>query len=309
MAIRFTVLASGSAGNASLVQTDGFGLLLDAGLGPRQLAGRLAAVGASWDKVNAVLLSHTHGDHWHNRTLAHLRRRQIPLYCHASHHAELETYSSEFALLRADGLVRTYEANEVWKPSADLCCRAVPLLHDCEPTFGFRLEQSAELLGQPFVLGYAADLGSWTPELVDAFADADVLALEFNHDVQLQHASGRSFQLIRRILGDRGHLSNVQAAALLDAVLRQAPPGRLRHLVQLHLSRDCNRPELAIAAARAVIADQPIEVHTASQDMPILTVGSGGARMVYAPRRRARLAPPRRTRSGSAIAWLPGMEP
>jgi glyoxylase-like metal-dependent hydrolase (beta-lactamase superfamily II) len=62
MPLRFTVLASGSGGNASLLEADGFGLLLDAGLGPRQLAGRLAAVGASWQQVHAVLLTHTHSD-------------------------------------------------------------------------------------------------------------------------------------------------------------------------------------------------------------------------------------------------------
>jgi phosphoribosyl 1,2-cyclic phosphodiesterase len=309
MAMRFTVLASGSAGNASLLQSDDFGLLLDVGLGPRQLAARLAAVGASWDHVNAVLLSHTHGDHWRDRTLAHLRRRQIPLYCHAHHQPELETYGSEFVELRTAGLVRAYEAHEVLNLSPKLSCRAVPVPHDCDPTFGFRLEGPAELLGGPAVLAYAADLGSWTPELVEHFSDADALALEFNHDVQMQYASGRSFQLIRRILGDHGHLSNVQAAAMLQAILEQAPTGRLRHLVQLHLSRDCNHPELALAAARAVIADHPIQVHTASQNVPILTVAVGGSSVSRPARRRAIPGRPRATRRTSVGAWLPGLEP
>src|SRR5262249_29353606 len=58
MGLRFTVLASGSAGNASLIETGGFGLLLDAGLGPRQLGARLASVGASWQDIHGVLLTH-----------------------------------------------------------------------------------------------------------------------------------------------------------------------------------------------------------------------------------------------------------
>ena len=53
----------------------------------------------------------------------------------------------------------------------------------------------------------------------------DALALEFNHDVALQYASGRSPRLIQRVLGDRGHLSNEQAAALLGEVLRRSPAG------------------------------------------------------------------------------------
>src|SRR4051812_22848573 len=98
MALRFTVLASGSAGNASLVEVNGFGVLLDVGLGPRQLAGRLAAAGASWQDVRAVLLTHTHSDHWNDRTLTYLHRRGIPFYCHPEHHEILEAYGPGFRL-------------------------------------------------------------------------------------------------------------------------------------------------------------------------------------------------------------------
>ena len=85
MGLRFTVLASGSGGNATLVECDGFGLLIDAGLGPRQLATRLTAAGASWSSVHALLLTHTHSDHWRERTLSWLARAGIPLFCHSQH--------------------------------------------------------------------------------------------------------------------------------------------------------------------------------------------------------------------------------
>ena len=88
MAARFTALASGSAGNAFLIEADGFGVLLDFGLGPRMLAGRMAARGLSWRNVGVALLTHTHGDHWRETTLVHLGRLSIPLCCHPSH-AEL----------------------------------------------------------------------------------------------------------------------------------------------------------------------------------------------------------------------------
>src|SRR5215471_11676617 len=85
MALRVTVLASGSSGNATFVEANESGLLLDIGLGPRDLAGRMEQIGVSWDDVRAVLLTHTHTDHWNERTLTHLCRRQIPLYCHGNH--------------------------------------------------------------------------------------------------------------------------------------------------------------------------------------------------------------------------------
>src|SRR5262249_31589045 len=100
MGLRFTNLASGSGGNASLVETDGFGVLLDIGLGPRHLAARFASVGLSWSSVHAALLTHTHTDHWNDRTLAHMQRRRVPLYCHADHHNILDLYSPSFAGLR-----------------------------------------------------------------------------------------------------------------------------------------------------------------------------------------------------------------
>src|SRR5262245_45918699 len=96
MVLRFTVLASGSAGNAALVETDDFGVLIDAGLGPRQLGERLDAAGRSWDAVKAVLLTHTHTDHWKDRTLAHLRERQVPLFCHVQHHPQLGAAASGY---------------------------------------------------------------------------------------------------------------------------------------------------------------------------------------------------------------------
>jgi ribonuclease BN (tRNA processing enzyme) len=266
MALRFTVLASGSGGNASLVEAGGFGVLIDAGLGPRQLASRLAAAGHSWASVHAVLLTHTHSDHWKDRSLAHLHRRRVPLLCHPGHHDTLADYSPGFADLHGAGLVRVFQPDADFDLAPGLRCRALPVRHDGGPTFGFRLEATSA----PAALAYAADLGCWDDGLADALADVDLLAVEFNHDVELERLSGRMPRLIARVLGDDGHLSNAQAAALVRAVLARSPAGRLRHLVQLHLSRDCNRPSLARAAARAALDGHAdgVTVHTAEQDRP-----------------------------------------
>src|SRR5271156_202374 len=86
MALRFSVLASGSSGNASLVEANGFGVLVDAGLGPRQLNSRLAAVDRNWTNIQAVVLTHTHADHWNEGTIKQFQRLGIPMYCHAEHH-------------------------------------------------------------------------------------------------------------------------------------------------------------------------------------------------------------------------------
>lgn len=302
MALRFTVLGSGSRGNACLIEADGFGLLLDAGLGPRQLAWRLAAVGLSWEAVHGVLLTHTHADHWRDRTFAELGRRGIPVHCHGEHLPDLLEWSDNLSDLQAAGLVRTYAADSELCMPGGLLCRPLMLRHDCGATFGFRFEHAGG------ALGYVADLGCWDRLLAEALADVDLLALEFNHDVALEYSSGRDPHLIARVLGDEGHLSNEQAAALLREVLRRSAPGRLRHVVQLHLSQQCNHPDLAVAAAREVLeglTDMPA-LHTARQNRPLPTLhagASGGPPPRAARRDRARL------HASSMQRWLPGLEP
>jgi phosphoribosyl 1,2-cyclic phosphodiesterase len=313
MPLRFTVLASGSAGNASLLQAGDFGVLIDVGLGPRQLSARLAAAGLSWCAVQAVVLTHTHSDHWNERSLAHLHRRRVPVYCHPAHHESLLTYGCAFGLLCADNLVRPYGDAEDFSLTPALRCRPLPLRHDGGPTFGFRFEGSANFYGQPWALAYAADLGSWTPDLVRYLSDVDILALEFNHDVHMERISGRSPYLIARVLGDDGHLSNVQAAALLREVLALSAPGRLRHVVQLHLSRDCNRPALAAETARTVLAESAADVtlHTARQHEPSHTLIPGALSRQPGPV-RGRPTRAKRVRNLRAAPlsqpWLPGLD-
>jgi phosphoribosyl 1,2-cyclic phosphodiesterase len=307
MTLRFTVLASGSAGNACVVDADGFGVLLDAGIGPRVLAGRLAAVGLSWQSIHACLLTHTHTDHWNDRTFAHLHRRNIPVYCHPDHHEALLPCSDSFAILRAAGLVRAYDPSAELILSPGLRCRPLPLRHDSGATFGFRFDGATDLYGASRALVYAADLGSWDEDLLEACLDVDLLALEFNHDVELEYASGRQPRLIARVLGDDGHLSNEQAAAFLAEVLRHSSAGRLRHLIQLHLSRECNLPALAQTAAQTVLDEHgtALTIHTAKQDEagPTLVLGA------LADEPRQRYAGPKRVGRGQMDSplWLPGM--
>lgn len=304
MVLRFTVLASGSGGNATLVEAEGFGVLIDMGLGPRQLAARLAAVGSSWAAVHAVLLTHTHSDHWKDRSLAHLRKRRLPLYCHPDHHASLIAWSPAFGGLLSDALVRPFLAGEELTLAAGLRCRPFPVRHDGGATFGFRLEGPRDLFGQGPALAYAADLGCWDHDTIEHLADVDLLAVEFNHDVLLERTSGRGPRLIARVLGDEGHLSNDQAADLVRAALARSTAGRLRHLVQLHLSRDCNRPALARAAGRAALEPHgpDAQVHTAEQDLPGSTIHLGND---AGP--RARRSPRRPRRTAATHPWLPGL--
>jgi phosphoribosyl 1,2-cyclic phosphodiesterase len=298
MTIQFHLLSSGSAGNAAVLDVGTFSVLIDFGLAPRWLGQRMRRCRVSWDQIGAVILTHTHSDHWQGATLTQLAKRGLPVYCHPAHIEQLAQSRRAFKALSSAGLIRHYEPGERLILHPDCQCVPIALQHDAAMTCGFRFEGHRSIFGCPWAIAYAADLGCWTPELARHFADVELLALEFNHDVPMQLGSGRHPHLIRRILGEEGHLSNDQGAAFLAEVLRISEPGRLRHLVQLHLSQDCNRPELARSAAEQVMQrlNVALTIHTSDQDCAGPTIGlnapvAGSARRA-SPRKKSMLEQP-----------------
>ena len=268
MSFEFTVLASGSRGNAAIVRSSGSGVLIDLGIGPRSLTQRMAEVGAAWDDLASALLTHTHGDHVRDSTLRALAVRKIPLYCHDGHRDGLARYGGFQALDRA-GLVRTFDDRPFLTPDG-LCVEPITLSHDGGPTFGFRVEARPRRRGRAVAVGYLADTGCWRRATAESLMNVDVLAVEFNHDVAMQKDSGRAPYLIARNLGPRGHLSNDQAADLVSTVLGESMPGSVRHVVLLHLSQHCNCPDLARTVARTAVRStgRAAKVHVASQWTP-----------------------------------------
>ncbi len=249
--MRFSVLGSGSRGNSCLVRAGGPGLLIDIGMGPRAMTERLSQLGVGWDAVGAVVLTHTHSDHVDGGTLNHLAKLRIPLYCHEGHRSALVERQS-LDKLDVRRLVRIYDGRP-WIGPGGLRVESILAHHDDPATFGFRIEGRSCRRGPVRSLGYLADTGIWTAAQADALADVDLLGVEFNHDVEMQRTSGRPPFLVRRVLGNRGHLSNTQGAELVRAVVSRSRPGRVRSLVLLHLSEQCNCPRLARETAREAL--------------------------------------------------------
>ncbi len=272
MAFDYTVLGSGSKGNASMITIGGAGVLIDPGFGPRNLRDRLAQVGASWEMVRGAVLTHTHSDHVADATLRWMARTRIILYCHEGHLPQLERRSGFQALTQAR-LVRTFD-DRPFLPAPGLWAEAFSLKHS-GPTFGFRFDGRTRRRGRSAALGYLTDTGSWSEQVADALTDVDLLGIEFNHDVELERNSGRAPALIARNLGPFGHLSNDQGADLLDSVVKRSGSGAVRQVVLLHLSEQCNRPDLALSAAKAQLQDidHRATVYAARQGVPLPTIG------------------------------------
>ena len=286
MSVKFCVLGSGSDGNAALLMTPYLHVLIDAGFAPNELAARMDGTGASWASIRAIVLTHTHADHLKRKCLVTCAEYEIEFWCHGQHFLQLQN-SRYFNHLHKKGLVRTYESATVFELGAKL--NAIPPVlsngaadplpthirihpiqvpHDCKPTYGFRIEarkahdttggtvanEAPAAYGEQWAkLGYLVDLGDCAEDIAASVLDVDLLALEFNHDEHLQRTSGRHPSLIERVLGKDGHLSNKQAANVFRHVLERGQNGGPKVLVQMHLSRECNRAELAYEAAQQVL--------------------------------------------------------
>jgi phosphoribosyl 1,2-cyclic phosphodiesterase len=248
--VEFCVLGSGSGGNASLLLTPQHHVMIDAGFAPDELAARMVGTGAAWHSLDAVILTHLHTDHLKRRCLSFCVEHGVVFFCHEQHAEELAGARAMKKLI-AGNLLRTY-SDKPFDFDSKLRFHPLQLSHDRHPTYGFRIETHTP--ERCVAIGYAADLGEAGDHLAHALADVDLLALEFNHDEHLERTSGRPVYLIERVLGRLGHLSNRQAADLLHRILRKTANGGPRLLLQLHLSRECNRPELAYQAAQEVIA-------------------------------------------------------
>ncbi len=249
MTARLTILASGSAGNSALVDCDGERWLIDLGLEPKELDARLAAVDADWSQIRGVLVTHRHTDHWKPKSLSRCWTSRVPVFCHRDHAAAFRLGCPDFADLERGRLFRPFVGERSITISANWQCRPFRVRHDGGATFGFRFESSVT------AFAYAADLGCWDRGLLERLLNVELLALEFNHDPELLRQSPRPPWLVHRILGDEGHLSNAQACELVGEVIKESEANRLRQLVLLHISRECNSGEFAAETARAALAE------------------------------------------------------
>jgi phosphoribosyl 1,2-cyclic phosphodiesterase len=228
--MRVVSLASGSSGNALLVDAGSTRILVDCGLGPRTLAARLKAAGVRPESVAAVVVTHEHVDH--TRGIRHALARWPWAVLGSA------------GTLRALGVTVPHRAQVVRHrvQVGDLVIQLVPVAHDAnEPT---AVAISDRVTG--IRAGIAHDLGEPSEALTRAFHGVDLLCIEANHDADMLRSGPYPARLKARIASATGHLSNDQAAAFIDAVGTRD----LRAVLLLHLSEVNNTPPLACATTR-----------------------------------------------------------
>lgn len=230
--ISLAVLGSGSGGNCTLVRLHGGrprSILIDLGLSPRATRRRLHDIGASYQEVSDILITHADLDHFAPTWATPIQQPGAP---------RLRAHGRHVGGLAARGVPPT-SLMMLESPAVPLDeftgIRSLVLPHDGPGATGFIIEHMGARLG------FATDLGRVTPELLESFAGVDILCIESNYDPDMQLASPRPEMLKSRIMGGSGHLSNEQA---LEAALTLDAHAPLSRVVLLHLSRQCNDPAL-----------------------------------------------------------------
>ena len=279
MSVSFTILGSGSAGNCAYVETGETRILVDAGFSPLQIRKRLATIGKTPEKLSAILVTHEHSDHIAG-ILGLADKFHIPVFCNrGTQDGTIWAFKAKWdskkktAFEGADGTAhlkakidwRLFETGASFE-IGDVGIETFSIPHDAQDPVGFTLRTASG------TIGFATDLGHVTKLVLERIRAANVLVLESNHDVRmLQDCPRRSWALKQRILGRHGHISNVTAAETVAQIMSAG----LRQLYLAHLSRECNKPELAehvMAEQLHHIGANHVRLQIAGQDVPCATL-------------------------------------
>lgn len=236
--LKILPVASGSTGNCMLVEIDDRHIIIDLGVTAKLLSGALTVNGYSWNDIDAVLITHTHSDHVKGLEVC-MKRINAPIFM---------SHTSKDTLMLDQASALTYYHRTEILPG--LWVTAIRTSHDCPGSIGFKIETKYSCLG------YITDLGVIPENTMDLLSGSDCIVIESNHDEEMLRYGRYPAFLKKRILSEQGHLSNDSCA---EAVARFANNG-IRHFFLAHLSKENNRPELALDCAMKATAGMDVHI-------------------------------------------------
>lgn len=244
MTIRFSILSSGSTGNAMIIENDRVKLLVDAGLSAKKMVQLMTERQSSGDDLDGILITHEHGDHIKGLG-AFARKYQLPIFANAKTWEELD---KQVGSLNSDqrNILNTGESMDFHT----LRVESYPISHDAVEPVGYCFYDGEQKLS------LVTDLGYVSPKVKEKVADSDVLILESNYDIELLRMGRYPWNIKRRILGDTGHLSNQAAGEALCELLSS----KTKRVYLAHLSRDHNMLDLAKLTVNSIVEEAGISL-------------------------------------------------
>jgi len=234
MALRVTLLGSGSSGNSTLISDGDTHVLVDIGLSGRETARRLRECGLEPGSISAIVVSHEHGDHI--RGIAPFAKDlDLPVF--------MTDGAFEASGMTLDPRKRQRITSGVGFEHKGILFTPFSIPHDGADPVAFCIERTGVKLGIVLDLGYISHL------VEERLKGCDGIVLESNHDVHMLKVGPYPWALKQRVMSRQGHLSNDTVAEFLAAGF----DGKARRVTLAHLSKKNNLPELALLSARRAL--------------------------------------------------------
>jgi phosphoribosyl 1,2-cyclic phosphodiesterase len=235
--MKFCSLYSGSSGNCLYVGSERTNILIDAGLSGKKIQDSLKGIGVDPKDINGIVITHEHEDHIKAAGILS-RRFNIPIY------ANTNTWEAMIGCLGEikEENIKVFEGYAPFE-IGDIFVKPFPIPHD-----------AADPCGYSFIFGrnkisIATDIGYASCEVKENIKDADFILLESNHDIEMLKVGPYPYHLKRRVLSDRGHLSNEDAGKTIVEILNT----NIKKVMLGHLSKTNNYPELALRTVLSIL--------------------------------------------------------
>lgn len=244
MTLRFSVLASGSTGNAFYIESGEEKILVDAGLSGKRIEQLMQQVHLDPNDLSRILVTHEHSDHIKGLGIM-ARRYNLPIY------ANEKTWQAMEGQLGKLSVDQKFLFNmEETKSFGGLDVESFAVSHDAADPMFFTFHQNGKKVALVTDLGYVSERIKKTVE------DADAYIFESNHDVSMLRMGRYPWNVKRRILGDSGHVSNEDCALALTDILSD----RTQRIYLAHLSLDNNMKDLARMSVEHILKERGFEV-------------------------------------------------
>lgn len=256
-----SVLASGSRGNAAVVESSKARILVDAGISCRETFKRLKLAGLDPRTISAVVITHEHSDHVYG--LATLSKKlDVPVFMTgATHQAWARSLRDDAGELPKIAKLEVFCAGRSFQV-ADVSVTPFTIPHDAADPVGFTFRAEGAKIA------IATDLGYMPASVCDHLRRCDVLIIESNHDVEMLRVGPYPWSVKQRVMSRVGHLSNDSLAQFFA----EEYDGGASHIVLAHLSEHNNHPEVARRAAETALGPQQTLLQNrlmlAPQDVP-----------------------------------------
>ena len=250
MTLRFSVLASGSTGNAFYIESNKTRLLIDAGLSGKQIDRLFNEVDLDPNQLDGILVTHEHSDHIKGLGIV-ARKYNLPIYANEKTWNAME---HQLGKLTTDQKFH-FAANSV-KTFADMDVESFSVSHDAADPMFFTFRHNDKKVALVTDLGYVSE------RIKDTIKGADAYVFESNHDVSMLQMGSYPWSVKQRILGDSGHVSNEDCGLALCDVIDH----NTKRVYLAHLSKDNNMKDLARMSVDQVLRERGIEMNLFDTD-------------------------------------------